>query len=339
VATLTVVVATYNRGKLLGRLLHNLAAQDLLDAQTGRPAFDVVLVDDGSREPAREVLAAESFPFHIELLEQANAGQAAARDRGIRAASGDVIVVIDDDMEIPSGFLSAHMRRHEAGATLVLGSIRHPPDPDSTFPLFVRFLAWKLEQQQEAMRRGEEARGASLCTGNVSFRRADYLAVGGFDRTLKQSEDRDLGIRLELAGAKIVFGEDAYTLHHSDHTSLEKHLGRAFRYGIYDSRIADKYPQVSYVDPWRFLFLVNPLSRPFLLAAATSPRLGALLSWAAMRASEQLAERGLEGVALRGTTLVYGLEYFRGVREEAGSLGNAMRRLASYVKRAARAPS
>jgi glycosyltransferase involved in cell wall biosynthesis len=334
VLTATVVIATYNRGKLLARLLQNLADQDLRDPQTGRPGFDVVLVDDGSREPAREVLAGESFPFRIELLEQANAGQAAARDRGIRAASGDVIVIIDDDMEIPPGFLSAHLARHQAGATLVLGSIRHPPDPDSTFPLFVRFLAWKLEQQQEAMRQGERPRGASLCTGNVSFRRADYLAVGGFDRALKQSEDRDLGIRLELGGAKIVFGEDAYTLHHSDHTSLEKHLGRAFRYGIYDSRIADKYPQVSYVDPWRFLFLVNPISRPFLLAAATSPRVGAVLSRAAMRVSESLADRGLETIALRGTTLVYGLEYFRGVREEAGSLGNAMRRLASYLRRA-----
>jgi glycosyltransferase involved in cell wall biosynthesis len=339
VRTLTVVVATYNRGQLLSHLLENLAAQDLVDATTGRPAFDVVLVDDGSREPAREVLAGKSYPFPLHLIEQANAGQAAARDRGIHAASGDIIVVIDDDMEIPTGFLSAHLRRHEAGATLVLGSIRHPPDPGSTFPLFVRFLAWKLQQQQDAMRSGERPRGASLCTGNVSFRRADYLAVGGFDRTLKQSEDRDLGIRLELAGASIVYSDDAYTLHHSDHTSLEKHLGRAFRYGIWDSRIADKYPQVSYVDPWRFLFLVNPISRPFLLAAATSPRVGALLSRTAMRLSERLADRGFEGIALRGTTLVYGLEYFRGVREEAGSLGNAMRRLASYVKRTARTPS
>jgi GT2 family glycosyltransferase len=336
VPSLTVVVATYNRGRLLTRLLDDLAGQDLVYPDTRGPAFDVVLVDDGSREPVREILAGKSFPFSLELLEQPNAGQAAARDRGIRAATGDVVVILDDDMQIPAGFLSAHVRRHEAGATLVLGSIRHPPDPDSSFPLFVRFLAWKLQQQQDAMLGGERPRGASLCTGNVSFRRADYLAVGGFDRTLAQSEDRDLGIRLELAGARIVFAEDAYTLHHSDHVSLEKHLGRAFRYGIYDSRIASKYPQVSYVDPWRFLFLVNPVSRPFLFAAALSPRVGALLSRSAMRLSERLADRGLEAIALRGTTLVYGLEYFRGVREEAGSLANAMRGLASYVKRSDR---
>jgi GT2 family glycosyltransferase len=335
--SLSVVVATYNRGRSLMRLLGDLAKQDLVDPASGRPAFDVVLVDDGSREPVRGILDGQSFPFRLELLEQPNAGQAVARDRGIRAATGEVVVVVDDDMQLPAGFLASHLRCHEEGATVVLGCIR-PPERASELALFERFHAWQLEEQQEAMRSGGAPRGASLCTGNVSFRRADYVAVGGFDRTLAQSEDRDLGIRLELAGARIVFADDAYTLHDSDHTNLDKHLLRAFRYGIYDSRIANKYPQLSYVDPWRFLFLVNPISRPLLLLAAVSPGAGALLSRSAMRLAQRLAEGGMEAIALRGTTLVYGLEYFRGVRAEAGSLGGAMRGLAAYVKHARGAP-
>ncbi|HLK39700.1 MAG TPA: glycosyltransferase [Polyangiaceae bacterium] len=329
--TLTVVIATFNRGRLLARLMRDLAAQDLVDPTSARRAFDVILVDDGSREPVRALAREWSLPFSIELIEQANAGQAAARDRGIRAARGEVIVVVDDDMQLPPHFLREHLRHHEDGATLVLGCIR-PPEHLEQLHLFVRFLAWKLEQQQEAMRGGERPRGASLCTGNVSFRRSDYLAVGGFDRSLAQSEDRDLGIRLEEAGARIVFSYEAYTLHDSDHASLERHLQRAFRYGIYDSRISAKYPRLEYINPWRFLFLVNPISRPFLLLAATSPGTGAVVSKVAMTLAQRLADAGWEAPALRGTTLVYGIEYFRGLRHEAGSLRSAIKGLSSYVR-------
>jgi hypothetical protein len=172
-----------------------------------------------------------------------------------------------------------------------------------------------------------------LCTGNVSFRRAQYLAVGGFDRTLARSEDRDLGIRLEHAGARFTFAENAYTVHESDHNSLEVWLKRAFLYGIYDSRIGAKHGDVPSVSPWRFLFLVHPMSRPLLLATTAVPGAGKVAARGLMAFCDWLDERGLEQVALKGTTLVYGMEYFRGMREQAGSLLGAARGLIAYTRR------
>jgi GT2 family glycosyltransferase len=184
-----------------------------------------------------------------------------------------------------------------------------------------------------AFRAGLPARGVHLCTGNVSFRRADYLAVGGFDRSLARSEDRDLGIRLEQAGARFTFAEDAYTVHESDHTSLEVWLKRAFLYGIYDSRIGAKHGDVPSVSPWRFLFLVHPVSRPLLLATAAVPGAGKFAARGLMAFCDWLDERGLERAALKGTTLVYGIEYFRGMREQAGSLLGAARGLVAYTRK------
>jgi hypothetical protein len=170
--------------------------------------------------------------------------------------------------------------------------------------------------------------GVAVCTGNVSFRRADYLAVGGFDRTLGRSEDRELGARLQKAGARLTFAKDAITTNRSDHTDLSVWRRRNFLYGVYDSRIHQKHPDLPDTDPWQFIFLVNPVSRGLLMLSAAAPTAGEFLSRAAYRVAETFdAQRtrlpALERVAIAGATLSYGLDYFRGVREEAGSLGRA----------------
>jgi GT2 family glycosyltransferase len=234
-------------------------------------------------------------------------------------------------MRLPSTLLAEHMRHHREGHSVVLGHIRAAPRL-SQMPLFERFHAQQLDRQVAAFRAGVPARGVHLCTGNVSFRRADYLAIGGFDRTLARSEDRDLGIRLEQAGARFTFAEEAYTVHESDHTSLEVWLKRAFLYGVYDSRIGAKHRDLPSVSPWRFLFLVHPVSRPLLLATAAVPEAGKFAARGLMALCDWLDGRGLEQAALKGTTLVYGIEYFRGMREHAGSLLDAARGLVAYKR-------
>jgi glycosyltransferase involved in cell wall biosynthesis len=330
---LSVVIATYNRQALLRALLEDLREQDV-----GSDAFEVVLVDDGSHAPVRDAIASLSLPYTLTLIAQPNAGQAVARDNGIRRAAGEIVVIVDDDMRLPTHFLRAHREAHAAGCTVVLGWIKPSPTLDH-MPLFERFHARQLDAFVAGVRRGERVRGAALCTGNVSVRRADYLAVGGFDRALTRSEDRDLGIRLEAHGARIAFSERAYSTHGSDHNDLTKWRRRARLYGRCDSTIADKHALLEYVDPWHFLFDVNPVSRPLLLLATASPRAGALLAESAMKLSNALERAGVSSLAISGTTLVYGLEYFIGMREHAGSLTGSVRRLRRYLeKRAASNP-
>jgi glycosyltransferase involved in cell wall biosynthesis len=324
---LAVVVATYNRPEGLTHLLEDLAAQQLAAA-----SFEVVVADDGSSPPARERIERRRWPFELKVIEQANAGQAVARDAAIRATNAELIVIVDDDMRVPPEFLQAHLELHEAGHRLVLGEIRAAPELGE-MPLFERFHARSHALYLEAVRRGEPVHGDAVCTGNVSLRRADYFAIGGFDASLPCSEDRDLGIRLERNGARPVFSERAYTVHHSDHTDLQRWLERARLYGHCDSRIADKHADLEYVDPWRFLFMVNPISRPWMILAAGAPPAGRALSRAAMTVSQQIDRIGLGRVAVVGTTFVYGLEYFMGVREHAASAGRALRGLAKYYRK------
>jgi serine acetyltransferase/GT2 family glycosyltransferase len=322
----SVVIATYDRGPALERLLRQLAGQSVPPAE-----YEVIVVDDGSAEPVAPRLAALAVPYALRVIRQANGGPAAARHAGIAAAAGWLLVIVDDDMQVGADFLAAHARAHPAGSRhAVLGRIRW--DRALPLPLFERYHAAMIDRFADGVRAGTVAlHGWHLYTGNVSLRRADYLAVGGFDTSLRLSEDAELGIRLERAGVTLRLAEDAETLHSSDHVRLAAWMRRALAYGISESRIAEKHRELHGANPWRFLFLVSRLSRPILLAAARAPASMAAAAWLAMLASLVLAAAGAERAAIAGATLVYGIQYFRGVGRYAGSARRLRESLRRYL--------
>lgn len=328
---LSLVLATFNRGPSLRRLLDQLGKQSLASKH-----FEVIVIDDGSATPAEEALAGFAPPYAFTLRRQANAGAAAARHHGAGLASGEVIVFTDDDMQIPDHFLDAHLRLHGEGTRrFVLGRIRSDSDL-AKMPLFERYHAAMLDRFAAGVASGAiKPQGSDVCTGNVSMRCADYLTVGGFDLSLQRSEDAELGIRLQRAGAEPVFSEEAFVIHGSDHTSQKAWLERGVRYGRFDLRIAHKHDGVAAAHPLRFLGLVNPLSRPLLAATMLAPELTRPLAELAILAASAFDKAGAERIAISGTTLVYGLQYFRGVALELGSVSGIAKELASFYSRRA----
>jgi GT2 family glycosyltransferase len=293
----------------------------------------VVVVDDASSPPASASLGDLRPPYSLSLLRKANGGAAAARHDGILAARGELIVLVDDDMQVGCDFLEQHVRAHRCDRDVVLGRIRADPALHA-MPLFERWHANLLDRKADGLRTGAfEAKGNLLFSGNASFRRSDYLAAGGFDRTLGQSEDVELGLRLEKAGATFRFCEAAWTMHGSDHTSLRRWRERARRYGACDERIGRRHPELRHASPWRFAFDLHPLTRFFLGVALFAPRAASAVAALALCAAAALGCAGLERVALWGVSFAYALEYFRGVREQAGSRSAALRELAEFAAR------
>jgi serine acetyltransferase/GT2 family glycosyltransferase len=313
----SVVVATHNRPESLRRLVGDLVLQSLSPEQ-----FEVIVVDDGSDEEAALHLLTAPQPRSLTTLRRDRGGPGAARHTGTLLARGEILVFVDDDMRCPTGFLAAHLAQHRALAepVVVLGNIL-PSDGLPEMPLFERYHARQMERYRAAATAGSTPmRGVHLCTGNVSMRRTAYHEVGGFDPTLERSEDRELGVRLERAGYAFVFGAEAVSYHGSDHTDPEVWLRRAYLYGRFDTRIARMHRDAPLAHPWRFWSLVNPLARPLIAVAIAAPRTGRVLARLAYDAGRALDAIGLERPALTLAALTYGLEYFRGMREECGSL-------------------
>ena len=317
----SIVIATYNRDESLRLLLWDLSRQAL-----SRAELEVIVVDDASPSPVSPGVRGEFPAERFTLLRVPHGGPGAARDAGARVAKGGILIFVDDDMRLPAGFVEAHVAHY--GTTLesavVLGNIQ-PSDHLAAMPLFERYHARQLARFQESMiSGGATPRGVHLCTGNVSMRRQDYLASGGFDRTLPRSEDRELGIRLERRGCRLVFGPAAVSQHGSDHRDVSVWRRRNELYGRADLTIARKHPRTAGIHPWRFWSLIPPLGRPLALATLLAPRLGQLLATLVFGMARLLDRAGAERLGVSLTGLTYCLDYFRGLRCEAGSIRAAL---------------
>ena len=319
---ISVVMATRGRGDSAARLIGQFADQTLPPED-----FEVIVVDDGSPTPVAERLTACVTRYSLRCERIAWSGPAAARHHGAQRATGRILVFIDDDMQVGPSFLAHHLDYHQAASrAVVLGRI--DPDPNlARMPLFERYHARQLARWQEAVNGGALApRGLHLCTGNVSMRRADYFAVGGFNSSLERSEDRELGIRLEAAGCLVVYADEAVSIHSSDHTSVAVWLKRAVTYGRVDRRIALMHPAAG-AHPWRFWPLIHPLSRPVVAAGLAAPWLGRWLARGFFGIGVTADRLGATGLAVTLSAVSYALAYYAGLRLECGSLSQLRREI------------
>ena len=323
----SVVIATYNRQELLRRLLEQLDDQTI-----GTSHYEVIAVDDGSKEDTREKLAGLRTKYPLRIERQENAGAATARQRGVDLATGKIIVIVDDDMQVGRDFLEKHLAKHATDRTVVLGRLR-PDAKLSDMPLFERFYARVLAGKAEAFAAGKaQVRGHDVYTGNVSFPRKLFLEAGGFDAQFRALEDEELGIRLEKAGATFAFANEAESIHGSDWTSMKAWMNRAQRDGVYQAKVSRKHPDHAEASPWRHLPNLNPVSRPFMALSLAAPAATSLLAGAAIRTAAAFDKIGLEPVAIAGATFVYGLQYYRGVRQETGGALDVMREYREFKR-------
>ena len=325
----SVVIATYNRPDLLRRLLEQLDTQTI-DAKH----YEVIAVDDGSKEDTREKLRTPELVtrYSLRIERQENAGAAVARQRGVDLASGQDIVVVDDDMQVKADFLEKHLVQHTDDNTVVLGRLR-PDAKLADMPLFERFYARVLAQKAEAFAAGKaEVRGHDVYTGNVSFPRKLFLEAGGFDAQFRALEDEELGIRLEKAGARFAFANEAESVHGSDWTSMKKWMERAYRDGVYQAKVSRKHPDHPESSPWRHLPNLNPVSRPFMALSLAAPAATSFIAGAAIRTAAAFDKVGLEPVAIAGATFVYGIQYYRGVRKETGGIADVAREYREFKR-------
>jgi glycosyltransferase involved in cell wall biosynthesis len=208
---LSVVTPTYNRRARLLRVLAALARQT-----TPASRFEVVVVDDGSTDGTSDALRPSDYPFALRVIRQKNGGPARARNAGVNAAEGNLVLFLDDDVEPSATLIEEHLRSHaaERGPVVVIGplaSLPHYPQP---------WVAWeqeKVEEQYLAMKRGDWAPSfRQFWTGNASVGRRYVLDAGGFNPEFLRGEDVELGQRLAARGMQFRFNPKAIGLHHAE---------------------------------------------------------------------------------------------------------------------------
>jgi glycosyltransferase involved in cell wall biosynthesis len=91
----SVIIATYNRKESAARMLSELEAQT-----QSKKNFEVIVVDDGSKEDPRPYLQGFGKTLKLHLERRPNGGPGAARQTGANIAKGALLIFVDDDMKL-----------------------------------------------------------------------------------------------------------------------------------------------------------------------------------------------------------------------------------------------
>jgi tetratricopeptide (TPR) repeat protein len=178
----SVIIPNYNHARYVGDAIRSVLAQDYHH-------YEVIVVDDGSTDNSREVIAV--FGDQVRCVFQQNAGLSAARNTGIKASKGSLIGVLDaDDMYEPA-FLStlvAALQEHFDADGIYCGY---------QFVDHVNTLLPQIEARPVEPEKLYEAllEGNFFVPESIFLRRTVYDNVGLFDEALRACEDWDVWLR------------------------------------------------------------------------------------------------------------------------------------------------
>ena len=187
--TVAVVVPTFNDGPWLARCLASIAAQT-------RPPDEIVVVDDGSADPAPARDAVAACPG-ARLVRQDNGGAAAARNRGLAEVGSHWVAFVDSDDRLTPDNLERRM-----------ATVRDRPELGSAYTGYVAHAPGRPDRRSRFGRHDGAFGAADMAVPGgipaglpMHLLRVDAVrALGGLDTTLPLKEDFDLLIRMGRAG-------------------------------------------------------------------------------------------------------------------------------------------
>jgi GT2 family glycosyltransferase len=231
----SIVVPTYNGAGRIGDCLRALLAQQDMEPP------EIIVVDDGSTDATQEVVRGHDG---VRLIQQANAGPAAARNHGARAAGGDIVVFTDDDCVPTSNWLSEMVAPFNDDAAIIGTKGRYRTTQRR---IAARFIQLEYEDKYAYMARHRYI--DFIDTYAAAYRRPVFMEAGGYDEgfPVPCAEDVDLSYRLSCAGHKMVFNPKA-VVYHTHPETLVAFLKKKYRFAYWRVLAVRKSPSKGLKD-------------------------------------------------------------------------------------------
>lgn len=237
---ISIVIPIYNNREPIHRVLASLSQQTY-----PRKKYEVIVVEDGSTQPAEDLIDFWKKFFNLKYYPaETRGGISRARNIGIDQASGEVVVFLDSDMIVPSEFVSEHSKIHQEESSVGIGyrvrlSRRVPPvsigDIIHNFQLIEQLPCSQDEREEVYQICGSQVNNLPVpwvCVYgcNFSVPRKDVIDVGKFDEQFQKNwggEDIEFAYRLYKKGLKFTLNRSACGYHIFHHSNWTKNL-RAF---------------------------------------------------------------------------------------------------------------
>jgi GT2 family glycosyltransferase len=316
---LDVVIPTRDRPDQLAACLGALQRQSF-------ERFGVIVVDDGGKTEA-ELLVPERVRDALTvrfIRNETSIGPGPSRNRGVAVSTAPYVVLLDDDCVADPNLIGRHRMALASAAWPIvsLGPIMSPPG--TRLPAWTHWDADRLEREYARLSTGHShPRYTHLYTGNVGIRRADFVAVGGFDGRFAQQEDIELGYRLARLGCRFEFDPAAVVWHHSQR-SLRTWMRIPAAYARFDVEMDRLVPDSARLSAvrndlcsrhWALRLMRRIVRGQVAHRCAITGAIGTGCLFHAIRADR---------VALSAFSLVWDLTYCQALRE-ATSAANGVR--------------
>ncbi|MBN1518197.1 glycosyltransferase family 2 protein [Candidatus Sumerlaeota bacterium] len=253
---LSVIIPTHNRPDALEQLLASIQAQTSPAAE-----FEVLVIDDGSPEPATQEnrrLAKHDWPFALLYAHQASTGPAIARNRMTERSRAPIVLFLNDDVTLNPVHFTEHLRLHAenpAENIVVRGWTNWPPMERDT-PLMCSLRSRTFRYDYDVLP-GEE-HWIYFHTCDLSLKRS-LLLRHPFDEEFPYAsfEDTELGYRLCVEESmRLILAPEAVSEHRHDY-DWRAMLRRARVNGKSAALLIRKHPYMAQ----RLLHHFYPISR------------------------------------------------------------------------------
>ncbi|MBE0535418.1 MAG: glycosyltransferase family 2 protein [Phycisphaerae bacterium] len=191
----SIIIPLYNKAGFVGRALKSVFSQSFQD-------YEVIVVDDGSTDSGAEIVRS-CKDKRVRLIQQANAGPGAARNRGIRASRYNYVTFLDADDEWLHGFLQTSIDNLRASPDCVVSVTGHCIGEEKCpWPGLAKLQIargpWRLEPHMDP-----RLMGAALAfmhsAGALMCRREVLMRFGGFyEKACVYGEDLYLWLQVML---------------------------------------------------------------------------------------------------------------------------------------------
>jgi glycosyltransferase involved in cell wall biosynthesis len=274
----SVIVPVYNGEATIDSCLESLLQQ-------ARAAGDVeiIVVDDGSTDGTISVLS--RYESVRVIRQPVNAGPAAARNRGVAEASGDIVLFTDADCTPSEDWIMEMTVPFHADARVVgAKGIYKTKQPELT----ARFVQLEYEDKYDKMRRDDAI--DFIDTYSAAYRRSVFLEMGGYDCRFPVAcaEDVELSFRLAQKGYRMVFVERARVYHLHPFRWID-YLKKKYKFAYWRAVAIRMHPSKAFRDSHtpltqKLQIILVPLSACTIVGAFWSPALlwPGLIGWGAV---------------------------------------------------------
>lgn len=206
----SVIIPAFNAAEYIGETLDSVFAQTFKQVEA-------IVINDGSRDTEDLERVLSRYSSGVVYIKQENRGAAAARNTGLRAATGEFVAFLDADDKWYPNFLEKQLElMHRHKADLVYADAVLVGDSPLNGRTFMELQPSRGEVTPEKLLSNK----VTVLTSTVVARKAPVLEVGLFDESLRRGQDFDLWLRLAKAGFRFAYQREVL----ADHRIVESGL-------------------------------------------------------------------------------------------------------------------